>query len=120
MDGTDPAPTGASAHDAAPLDLDDEVIWASTCDLTAQVLRGKGYVILESDGFTYRASPRAVPVSKSWDECGGFTVRTGLLRRAGAVAWSGGTLPPGAGGVGAKALAVLMNRYRARYGTAGL
>jgi len=126
-------------------ELRDTAIWASTCDLTAQVLRNAplrwrrsrpGHLMLEGDGLTYRG-PLGRTVSLQWSECGPFRVVRAPLGGAGYVAFASeelrrrsprpagwtrratgdcdGAFPPGTAGLPPEDLAVLLNRYRARF-----
>jgi hypothetical protein len=83
-------------------------------------VRDSGHLILEADGFTYRAlAGRAL--TGGWNACGTFNVVPGSLRAARHVAWTtpdgahGGAFLPGAGNLAPEDLAVLLNRYRQRF-----
>jgi len=87
--------------------------------------RDPGHLMLEADGFTYRLVGGRV-VSLPWEACGPFrAVRS--ARSGGHVMWNapdggrGGALLPGAAGLPADDLAVLLERYRERFapGTTG-
>ena len=84
--------------------------------------RAPGHLMLEADGFTYRLVGGRV-VSLPWEACGPFrAVRS--VRSGGHVAWQapdggrGGALLPGAAGLPAEDLAVLLERYRERFAPA--
>jgi hypothetical protein len=92
--------------------------------LTALVVRGGGHLMLEADGFTYRAlqlRTHTVSVHGDWNTCAEFVATPGSPLVAPHVTWTrsdgsrGGTFIPGTGGLPPEDLAVLLNRYRQRY-----
>jgi hypothetical protein len=86
----------------------------------AVVSRRPGHLMLEADGFTYRAVGGRT-VGRAWTDCGGFRAVQPPLGLPGHVAWAGrggapgGAFLPGAGGLPAEDLAVLLGRYRDRF-----
>jgi hypothetical protein len=79
-----------------------------------------GHLMLEADGFTYRAFT-APAVTMGWRDCGRFDAVPSRWTSGARVAWTGGgagtpgALLPGAGGLPADDLAVLLNRYRQHF-----